>query len=157
VDLFRILLFLHIIAAIAAFGPGFAAMVVGPMVAKEPQHANFYARTQLTTARRIITPLSASMAFTGIGMILVRGWGTIAGSSAWLPVAIVLYVIAVVYSIAAQAPAGRRLVELTSTPPTPGAGPNPEIRATAGKLRRGGMILSGLVLVIAFLMVTKPF
>ena len=156
-DLFRILLFLHIIAAVVAFGPGFAAMVVGPMVAKEPQHANFYARTQLATARRIVTPLSISRAVTGIAMILVRGWSTIVGETHWLEVAIVLYVIAVVFSMAWQAPNGHRLVELTSTPPAPGSPPNPAIPATAKKVRQGGMILSGLVVAILFLMVTKPF
>ena len=31
-DLFKILLFLHVLGAIVAFGPGFASMVVGPMV-----------------------------------------------------------------------------------------------------------------------------
>jgi uncharacterized membrane protein len=157
VDLFALLLFLHVIAAIIAFGPGFAAMVVGPMVAREPQHANFYARTQLATARKIVTPLSISMAVTGIGMILVRGWGNITGDTRWLEVSIALYVVAVVYSMAVQAPAGRRLVELTSTPPAPGSAPNPEIPAAAKRVRTGGIILSGLVLVIAFLMVTKPF
>ena len=50
-DLFLILLFLHALGAIIAFGPGFASVVVGPMVAKEPQYANFYARTQVATAR----------------------------------------------------------------------------------------------------------
>lgn len=156
-DLFKLLLFLHVIAAIAAFGPGFAAMVVGPMVAKEPQHANFYARTQLTTARNLVTPLALSMAVTGIGMILVRGWGNITGDTRWLEVSIVLYVIAVVYSIAVQAPAGRKLVELTSVPPAPGAGPNAEIPATAKKLKQGGIVLTVLVIAIVFLMVTKPF
>ena len=49
--LFLILLFLHALGAIIAFGPGVASMVVGPMVAREPQYANFYARTQVATAR----------------------------------------------------------------------------------------------------------
>src|SRR5215204_1516013 len=130
-DLFRILLFLHVIAAIAAFGPGFAAMVVGPMVAKEPQHGNFYARTQLTTAKSLITPLALSMAVTGLAMIAVRGWPNIVGTGTWLLVAIVLYVVAIVYALAVQAPAGRTLVELTSTPPAPGSAPNPAIPQTA--------------------------
>ncbi len=156
-DLFGILLFLHVLGAIIAFGPGFAAMVVGPMVAKEPQYANFFARTQLATARSLITPVAISMAVTGIGLILVRGWGNITADRRWLEVAIVLYVVAVVYSMAIQAPAGRKLVELTATPPEPGAGPNPEIPKTAGRVRNGGMILSLLTVAIVFLMVTKPF
>jgi len=157
VDLFRIFLFLHVLAAIAAFGPGFAAAVAGPMVAREPQHANFYARTQLTVNTRLVTPLALSMAVTGIAMILVRGWSNVAGNSYWLPTAIVLYVIAIGYALAVQAPAGRTLVELTSAPPAPGSGPNPQIPATAKRLRQGGMILGLLVTVIVFLMVTKPF
>ena len=39
-QLWQFFLFLHVLGAIAAFGPGFAAMVVGPMVAKEPQHGS---------------------------------------------------------------------------------------------------------------------
>jgi uncharacterized membrane protein len=156
-DLFRILLFLHVLGAIVAFGPGFVSMVVGPMVAREPQHANFYARSQLLAARRVITPVSISMAITGVLMILVRGWTNIVGTTHWLELAIALYVVAVVISMVVMAPAGQKLVELTSTPPAPGQGPSPELPATARRVRLTGMALSALVIVIAFLMVTKPF
>jgi len=156
-DLFLILLFLHIAGAIIAFGPGYASMVVGPMVAKEPQHANFYARTQLATSRKIIMPLSISMAVTGIALILVRGWGTITAGHHWLELGILLYVLALALSMGLVAPAGRKLVALTSTPPAPGSGPNPEIQATAKRVRLGGMVLGLLSLVIVFLMVAKPF
>ncbi len=156
-DLFKILLFLHVLGAIAAFGPGFASMIVGPMVAREPQYANFYARTQLTTAQRLVTPLSISLAVTGIGMILVRGWTNLVADRHWLEVAILLYVVAVVVSIAVMAPAGRRLVELTSTPPAPGSGPSDALRSTAARVRTGGIALSTLVVLIVLLMVTKPF
>jgi len=156
-DWFLVWLFLHIMGAIVAFGPGYAAMITGPMVAKEPQHANFFARTQLATAMKLVTPASISMAITGVLMVATRGYSNIVGDRLWLGVAIVLYVIAIVFSVAVQAPAGRKLVELTSTPPAPGTPPSPEIPATARRVRNGGMILSGLVLVIVFLMVVKPF
>lgn len=152
-----LLLFLHVLAAIVAFGPGFAAMVVGPMVAREPQHANFYARTQVATSRWIITPLALSMAVTGIGMILVRGWTDIVAGRLWLEVAIALYVVAIVFSFAVQAPAGARLVALTAAPPSPGSAPKPDVPRTARRLRNGGIFLSLLVVVIAFLMIVKPF
>ena len=156
-DWFLVWLFLHIMGAIVAFGPGYAVMVTGPMAAKEPQHANFFARTQLATALRLVTPASLSMAVTGILMIATRGYSNIVGSRWWLGVAIILYVIAIVYSMAVQAPAGRKLVELTSSPPAPGQLPSPEIPATARRVRLGGMFLAALVVVIVFLMVTKPF
>jgi uncharacterized membrane protein len=104
-----------------------------------------------------VTPVSISMAVTGIALIATRGWATITGGRHWLELGILLYVIAVVYSMAVQAPAGRKLVALTAQPPAPGAGPSPELLATAGRVRTGGMVLSGLVVVIAFLMVTRPF
>jgi len=157
VDLFLFLLFLHVLGAIVAFGPGFASAVVGPMAAKEPQYANFYARTQLATARKIVSPVSISMAITGIALIVVRGWSNITGGRHWLELGILLYVVAVVVAMAVQAPAGRKLVELTSQPPAPGAGPSPELKSTVARVRQGGMILTGLVVVIVFLMVTKPF
>ncbi len=152
-DLFVILLFLHVLGAIVAFGPGFVSMVVGPMVAKEPQHANFYARSQALAARAVITPVSISMAVTGIGMILVRGWTNLGTTGHWLEVGILLYVVAVVLSMAVMAPASRKLVALTSQPPAPGQPPSPELLATARRIRLTGITLSVLVVVITFLMV----
>jgi hypothetical protein len=154
---FRLFLFLHVTGAIVAFGPGFAAAVAGAMVAKEPQHANFFARQQLAVGTRLVTPAALSMAVTGILMILVLGWSSIVGNRLWLPVAIVLYVIAIVFAVAVQTPAGRKLVDLTATPPAPGSPPPPELPATAKRVRQGGIFLSALVLVIVFLMVVKPF
>ena len=77
--------------------------------------------------------------------------------SAWLLVAIVIYIGAVLYSVFVQRPATLKLVELTSSPPPQGAtGPSPELMATLAKIRRGGMILGLAVVLIVFLMVVKP-
>ena len=74
-----------------------------------------------------------------------------------LDVAIVVYVFAISYALLVQAPAGRRLVELTSRPPDPGAsGPPPELMATAKRLRQGTLLLMGAVTIIVALMVFKP-
>ena len=156
-DLFAILLFLHVLGAIIAFGPGFVSPVIGPMVAKEPQHANFFARSQALAARAVIIPVSISMAITGVGLILVRGWTTLVGTKHWLEVGILLYVIALALSMAVMAPASRKLVALTSQPPAPGQPPSPELPATARRIRLTGITLSALVVVITFLMVTRPF
>lgn len=154
VDAYSILLFLHVLGAIAAFGPGFAALVAAPLVAREPQHAGFFARTQATTNRRLVIPLSISLALTGGGLIGVVGWEAATGDKRWLETAIALYVVALVYSMAVQARASRRLVALTD--PAAGAAPA-EIAAAASRARRGGLLLTGLVVVITWLMVAKPF
>ena len=104
-----------------------------------------------------MTPISISMAVTGLGLIAVGGWPNVTGGGRWLEAGILLYVVAVVYSMAIQAPAGRRLVELTSQPPAPGTPPAPELLAAARRVRQGGLVLGALVVVIVFLMVTKPF
>lgn len=157
-SLFGILLFLHVMGAIAAFGPAYAAMVVGPMVAREPAHANFYARTQALVNKRLVTPLTLSLAVTGVLLVAIKGGpGAIGGGDYWLGVAILLYVASLLFALLVQAPAGRRLVELTSVPPTPGSPVDPEVPATARRVRTGGLVLVVLVLVITFLMVAKPF
>lgn len=150
--LFPWLLFLHVLAAIVAFGPTFASPVAASLVAREPQHANFFARSQMLVSKRLITPLALSLGVTGILMVLVTGIDLT--QALWLGVAIVLYVIAVGFALLVQTPNGARLVELTGAP-SPG-GPSPELLTTAAAVRRGGMLLAVLVVTIVFLMVVKP-
>ena len=73
------------------------------------------------------------MAVTGIALIAVRGWGNITGGRHWLELGILLYVVAVVIAMAVQAPAGRRLVELTPSRPPPA----PVRRRSCAPLRSG--------------------
>jgi uncharacterized membrane protein len=155
-DLFHVLLFVHVLGAIIAFGPGFAAPVAGRMVAREPQHANFYGRVQALTARAIVTPVAIIIGITGVLMILERGYDFGTPGVRWLEISILLYVVALGFAIIVQGRAGGRLVALSSSPPGP-EGPSAELRATARRVRLGGMFLGGLVAVIVFLMVTKPF
>ncbi len=149
------LIFLHVFSAIVAFGPTFAFAIYGAQAGKEPQHANFMARANNVVSDRLVLPLVLSMPVTGVLIIWAAGLNVMA--STWLLVAIVIYTFAVLYSLFVQRPATLRLVELTSSPPPPGAsGPSPEIMATVAKIRRGGMILGLAVIVIVALMVVKP-
>jgi uncharacterized membrane protein len=148
-------LFLHIMSAIVAFGPTFAFPFLGAMSAKEPQHGNFVARATELIARRLIVPFSLMMLVTGVILIFVGGWDLL--DNAWLLIAIVLYAIAFVFSVAVQSRNGVRLIELTREPPPPGAsGPPPELAKVVARLRLGGMFLSLMVLSIVALMVFKP-
>ena len=148
------LVFLHVLGAIIAFGPGFAFAIMGSMAGKEPQHANFSIRQTEAISTRLVYPLAIFQGVTGVLIILSVSYPVM--SSPWLVVAIVLYIIALTYSLAIQRVAVHRLVELTSTPPAPGSAPNPEIPAAVQRVQRGGMILGVLVVIIVFLMVVKP-
>jgi uncharacterized membrane protein len=154
--LFPWVLFLHVFGAILAFGPTFAFAIIGAMGGAEPQHANFATRVSERISERLVTPLAIFQGITGILLIVLSGRDLMAAR--WLLVGIVLYVIALGYSLFIQKQHVKKVIELTSAPPPPDAtGPPPGLLAEVGAVQRGGMILGGLVTVIVFLMVTKPF
>lgn len=156
--LFELLLFLHVLGAIIAFGPIFALPVIGAMGGKEPMHANFATRVGEALAKQRITPLAIVQGVTGLGLIFTSDVDL--GKAVWLQAGILLWVTALAYGTAVQTPAVRRVIELTSGGPPPAgaapAGPPPAVLAAIKKVQRGGMLLAGLVTVIVFLMVIKP-
>jgi uncharacterized membrane protein len=160
-SLLSIVLFLHVLGAIAAFGSSFTAFpAIGAMGGKEPMHGNFALRVSEAISKRI-WPLALLQGVTGVLLIVVAGVDLT--KALWLDVAIVLYVGALAFSYFRQTPTLMKLVEMTSTPPPPPApgaapaGPPPAMLALVKQVQQGGMILAVLVVVIVFLMVTKPF
>lgn len=155
--LFPYLLFLHVLGAIVAFGPTFAFPFIGAMGAAEREHGNFAIRVSNALAHRLVYPIGITLPITGVAMMLVREINPVDRPYWWLGVAIVLYVIAYVYSYFFQSKLIERVIEITSTPPPPGAsGPPPELQALGSRIQRGGMVTTVLLLTIIFLMVVKP-
>ena len=152
---FPYLLFLHVMGAILAFGPTFAYSIMGSMAGREPQHANFSARQTEAIGTKLVYPLAMFQGVTGI-LLLVSAPTDEFKVGAWLAIAVVLYVIALVYALTVQRNALHHLIELTSTPPAPGSAPSPEIPLTVRKIQRGGIFLGLLIVIIVFLMVVKP-
>lgn len=151
------LLFLHVLGAIAAFGPTFAFPIVGAMGGKEPQHANFATRISHSVSSRLVYPIGITLPITGALIILVSGRNLADRANWWLSLAIVLYVIAYGYSFFVQRKTVERIIEMTSAPLPPGAtGPPPELMANVKRVQRGGAIMTVLLLAIIFLMVVKP-
>jgi uncharacterized membrane protein len=155
--LFPWLLFLHVLGAIVAFGPSFAFPIIGAMGGGEPQHGNFATRVSHAISSRLVYPIGITLPITGAGMILVRGIDLSARQNWWLGIAIVLYVIAYGFSFFVQRGLVDRVIAITSTPsPAGAAGPPPELPLLVGRIQRGGMILTVLLIAIIFLMVVKP-
>lgn len=155
--LFPYLLFLHVVGAIAGFGPSFTFPIIGAMGGKERQHGNFATRVSETISSRLIYPIGITLPITGALMILVLGLDLTAQSNWWLDLAIVLYVIAYGFSFFSQRKTVERVIELTSGPPPADAtGPPPELPGLVKRIQRGGMLLTVLLLSIIFLMVVKP-
>jgi hypothetical protein len=150
-----IFLFLHVMGAIIAFGPGYSAPILGAMAGKEPQHANFVARFNAAVTDQRVVPLAIFQGVTGLVLIWLTGINPL--TTLWLGAGIVLYLVALGYALFVQRPTVMRIVALSSTPPPAGAsGPPPELLAAVGRARQGGTLLGILVVLIVILMVTKP-
>jgi Predicted integral membrane protein (DUF2269) len=164
-----IFLFLHVLGAIAVFGPTFIFPIIARQAQGSPQNGPFAAALADLIERRVVIPGAVVQGLTGLALIVIIGPDLTSSAWHWLGLGIALYLVAIFYAVFVQAPASEHMVELTKAmaggpPPAaaggaPGgapAGPPPEIAATATKLQRGGMILTVLIVSIVFLMVVKP-
>ncbi|MFI5227220.1 MAG: DUF2269 family protein [Candidatus Limnocylindrales bacterium] len=168
-----IFLFLHVLGAIAVFGPTFVFPIIGRQAQRSPQNGPFAAALADLIERRVVIPGAVVQGLTGLALIIIIGVDFSSSAWHWLGVGIALYLVAVVFAVFVQAPTSEHMVELTKAmaggPPTAAAaagaggnaggapaGPPPEIAATAMKLQRGGMFLTVLIVAIVFLMVVKP-
>jgi hypothetical protein len=149
-------MFLHIFAAIIAFGPTFVFPVIGPMVAKEPMHGNFWLRAVELIERRLIIPFALTMPFSGIGLIVTRHIDVL--KTQWLITAIGFYVLALALAIGHQLPATLKLIHLTDGmraggPGAAMAGPPPEFAGLLRRVQIVGGVLTLILLVIGGLMI----
>ena len=158
----QLFLVLHVLGAIFVFGPTLAFTFLASETRRMPQHGHFAAVVGDAIERKLVIPGAIVQGITGVCLILVIGVDLTSSAWRWLIGAIILYLIAIVYAIAVQAPAAAKMVELTAAPPPAAvagaapSGPPPEIVATARKLARGGQFLTILIVLIVILMVTKP-
>jgi uncharacterized membrane protein len=158
----QLFLFLHVIGAIAVFGPTFIFPVIASRAQASPQNGPFAAALSEYIERRIVIPGAIVQGITGVALIVIMGANLAEPSYRWLIAGIVLYLIAILFAIFVQAKNAEKMVHLTAGGPPPGpppgapAGPPPEIVATGKKLQQGGMFLTVLVVLIVILMVVKP-
>jgi len=155
---FSLFLFLHVLAAIIAFGPTFIFPIIGGMSGKEPMHGNFGLRITEVIEDRVVIPFALTMPVTGVVLIATAGFNLADRTAWWLDIGIVLYVIALVIALFLQRPLLHEMVHITSAPPPAGGppGPPPGLLETAAKVRRNGAVLGILIFVIVLLMTTRP-
>ena len=91
---------IHILTAIAAFGPSFAFPLISGLASKQPQHGLFAVRLIDVMERRMILPLALTMPISGA--LLVWSDGIDLVHTHWLLAAITLYVVAIVFAFAIQ-------------------------------------------------------
>jgi uncharacterized membrane protein len=175
-ELTPVFLTIHILTAIVAFGPTFIFALIARMAAQEPQHGLFALHLTEKIERRVTIPLALTMPVSG--GLLVWAEGIDLGSTHWLLTAIVLYAVAITYSILIQMRTLDRMIELATgmaaARPALTAGPGaalalPAERSAAGaadpaaemaalgaRAARGGIFLAILIVTIVSLMAGKP-
>lgn len=154
-------LFLHVAAAIIAFGPTFTFPFIGALTSRNPQAGHFSAELIHKLESGLILPVALTMAVSGTGLIIASGLNLT--KSPWLGAGIILYVVAVSIAFFVLLPGTSKLVDATAGGPPPGgppegapAGPPPHVAALIKKNQQFGMILTALLMTIIFLMVVKP-
>ena len=116
-------LFLHVAAAIIAFGPSFVFPVIGSLLEKNPASAHFAVELMHKIETGLILPVAGTMLVSGIGLIFAAGINLT--KTPWLGIGIILYLIAMGIAIFNQVPTTRKLIEATAAGPPPGAPPGP--------------------------------
>jgi hypothetical protein len=119
--LFSLFLFLHVLAAIIAFGPALVFGLIASFAAREPEHRHFAGRLGYYLQTRVVIPVGLTMPITGALLILTAQIDLAARQNWWLGIAIILYAIAIGYAIFIQAPTVAKLLEATGGGPRPGA------------------------------------
>ncbi len=152
-------LFLHITAAVLAFGPLFVFPIIGTLAAKAPQHMKFVLTLNHHIESRLVVPFALSMLVSGSGLIWtadINWFGT-----PYLIVAVALYLVALVLGLGVLGPNNRKMLALVEHAPAPGPGAAPSgPPAPVMKLIRANQVAGGvstlLFLVIIFLMIIQP-
>jgi predicted integral membrane protein DUF2269 len=160
---FTLFRFLHILAAIIAFGPSFVFPILGSFGGKEPMHGNFALRVGAAIEDRIVIPFALTMPISGILMIVVSN-GAVHWLSFWFLLAVALYLIAMFIAVVVQRGIVHQMIHMTSHMPAPApagpgaapAGPPAEFLALVKRSQMNGMILTVLLVVIVILMIFRP-
>jgi hypothetical protein len=154
-----VFLFLHVMGAIAVFGPTFVFPIIASQAQKSPQNFPFAARLSEYIERRVVLPGAVVQGITGVALIIILGADLTSAPYRWLVAGIILYLIAISFAAFVQQKNAEKMVHLMDgmpPGPPPAGGPPPEIAATAKALQQGGMLLTVLIVLIVILMVVKP-
>lgn len=150
-------LFLHILAAVIAFGPTFVFPIIGRLLADSPQHMRFAVELMHRMETRLVIPLALSMVISGSGLIWVANLDFF--HTAYLIVAVVLYFAAVGISLGVLLPNTRKLLDLIghaeASSTLPASPPQGVTRLVRSSQMFGG-ITTVLFLAIIFLMIVQP-
>ncbi len=148
-SVYLILKYIHALLAIVAVGANATYGIWMARGAREPQHLGHVLTGIRFLDNRIANPAYGLLLVTGLAMVYV---GKLSWRTSWIDAAVILYVVAVLVGIRGYSPALRRQIAAVES-----GGPQSEsYRRAEASSRTLGLLFTVLVLVIIFLMVTKP-
>ncbi len=151
--LIGLFLLIHVLGAIAGFGPAFAYSVLGPMAGRAgPQGGVAIMESMVAIERRLILPIAAAVQpLSGLALIFLAGYNNQFFQHYWLWIAILIYVATFYTAVLVQTPLIEKMIHMAKAGP-----PGPEFMAIARRTQiLGPLITVGLVSIIV-LMVVKP-
>lgn len=154
---FLLWLFLHITAAVIAFGPIFVFPIVGTLTAQHPQNMAFALELNHRIERRLVIPLALTMLVSGSGLIWTANINIF--RTVYLIVAVLLYLLAIAIAVGVLVPNTQKLIRLVANPPASAgasAAPPPQVMSLIRSSQVFGGIDTVLFLVIIFLMIIQP-
>lgn len=157
-DFYAIVLFVHILGAIAAFGVTFAYPVIDQVIrSRDPRSLPIMHEAQIQIARKVVTPAAVLVLIAGVYMASDR-WSDL--SSGWWSGAFGILVVIVGLEHAVLVPLARRLRDRAALDAQASGGGTVTLSAEYEQLARQRMLFGGLVsllvVVAVFLMVLKP-
>lgn len=143
-------LFLHILAAIIAFGPIFVFPLVGVLAAKQPQYIAFAVAINHAIEERLVLPVGATMLISGSGLIWTANIDFF--RTPYLIVAVVLYLAALGIGSGVLLPNTKKMMAIVEGD----QGPTPELFRLIKANQQFGGALTVSFLIIVFLMIIQP-
>ncbi len=147
--LYSLLQWVHVLAAIIAFGTNITYFFWGLRAAKRPEALAYTMRGISVLDNTVANPAYAVAGVTGLILVYVGGRSY---STPWIALSIALFALVFAIGGALATPAMRKQAVLAEA----GKGDTDEYRAQAKRVNVIGTVLVALVAAIVYLMVVQP-
>lgn len=148
-NLYLLLKYLHVLAAIAALGTNLTYTLWLTRARKNPAALPFTLRMVKTIDGWIATPAYVLLFPTGWWLTSLAGWSL---TTPWILTSLSLYALLSVVGLGVYTPTLNKQILLTESHPPD----SPEYRQISFRLNTTGAALNMLALIIIYLMVAKP-
>jgi uncharacterized membrane protein len=148
-SLYAVLKYVHVLSAVVAFGANITYALWLTRAEKNPESLAFTLRTVKIIDDRIVNPAYILLFPTGWWLASLAGWPLI---MPWILTALILYAVLSIIGLAIYSPTLKKQIALAES-----VGPaSPEYKKISFRSNAIGIMLNILVLIVIYLMVTKP-